>query len=67
MLLRLECWLQEEVPLARSEEQEELLTCLSVIDGLANPEEAANMFAALFNVRNEYLPRIGSGKSLTTD
>jgi uncharacterized protein len=44
LLLRPECWIENELPETPSEEQEELLTALSVIDGIANPDDAGEIF-----------------------
>ena len=48
LLLRPECWIEDELPEPPSEEQEELLTALSVIDGIANPEEAGVIFETTY-------------------
>ena len=46
--LRSECWYEEDLPETITEDQEELMTSLSVIEGIANPLEASALFEAKF-------------------
>ncbi len=58
MLLRPECWFEEELPEPLSEEQEELFTSLSVIQGIAHPLEAGDLFAAEFAEEEDQVERL---------